>query len=435
VTQRDRLFEVATRWFADRPEPDDGRFVTQLFIYESVIWAPTIRGFVADILWRTRPGPLHLRRLRSKDELRKALASACGGLNERARELFEQFRRYPDEFFPGTPADLVLAAREDGWPLGMVRIKRERRIAEKASRRIADCLADRIRGVARELAEGRAAAAGVPLDLLFSSPEAMLDDFARAERIVSRAFRDETPTFEPPDLRVDDVIGVKFVGSPPELEEIERAVVGHPLVAGVEREEHHGRYNDVNLLVDLTLPPPGEIIEAARGRDWSFAAGRGLTPEALAREFPGYVESGARTVRAEVILTTCEELIESEFGRSIHEQRILEQRRSVPYSGRIASNASFLVEYLLMLAISPTAEVAALPVKMWGQYLPDIYSLAVWRLFGIRPGLDAVNAFTDPMDAFPVRSAPPGQAQFVRDAVLGADETTREFAPPLAGEG
>lgn len=399
VTQRDRLFQVATRWFADQPEPGDGRFATQVFLYESVIWAPTVRGFVADILRRTQPGPVRRQLLRSKDGLRSALCAAYGGLNERAAALAEQFRQHPEEFFPGTPADVVLVTRDGGRPVALVRIKRVRRIAEKASRRVADCLAGRIHAVARELATARAAAAGVPLDRLFSSSEAMLDDFSRAEWTVSRAFRDAAPSFEPRDLRVDDVIGIKFVGSPAELAGIEQAVVEHPRVTGVEREEHRGFYNDVNLLVDLALPPPGEIVDGARGNDWGFAAPRGLSPGELAREFPEYVESGARTVRAEVILTTPEELVESEFGRSIHEQRILEQRRAVAYSGRIASNASFLIEYLLMVAISPTVEVGALPVKMWGRYLTDIYSLAVWDLFGIRLGLEVVHAFADAADS------------------------------------
>jgi len=395
VTQRERLLDVATRWFADRPEPEDGRFVTQVFIYESVIWAPSLRRFVADILRATHGGAVRLQRFETKDQLRGALCEACADSSPRAGELCRQYRQHPEEFFPATPADLVLVTREDGWPLAMVRLKRVRRIAEKASRRVADCLAARIRTLARGMAESRAAAAGVPLAQLHSSPEAMLDDFAQAERMVSRAFRDETPTFSPRDLRIDDVIGIKFIGTPDELHAIERAVASHPLLVGLEREEHRGRYNDVNLLVDLTLPEPGAVVEAARGLDWSTAAGRGLEPAALARDFAPYVESGAGTVRAEVILTTCEELLESEFGRSIHEQRILEQRSSLPYSGRIATNASFLTEYLLMLAISPRVEVARLPVQMWGRYLPDIYALAVWELFGIHLGLDLMPAFAD----------------------------------------
>lgn len=399
VTQRDRLFEVATRWLADRPQPGDAQFATQVFVFESAIWGPTIRRFVSDVLLQTHEGRMHLRRLRSKDELRASLSASCAGLSGRADELFRQFRLSPDEFFPGTPTDLMLVSDDRYRPLAMVRVKRARRIAEKASRRVADALTDRVRAVARSLAEDRAAAAGVSLERLVSSPEAMTGDFARAERIVAQAFRDRAPAFTPRDLRVDDVIGAKFVGDPEQLERVERAIAGHPLVAGLEREEHHGRYNDVNLLVDLTLPPPAEIAAAARGFDWSFAAPRGLRPDELAREFPAYVHEGARTIRAEVILTTPDELVESEFGRSIHEQRILEQRSSAPYSGRIASNAAFLIEYLLMTAISPSVEVGSLPVKMWGRYLPDIYSLAVWNLFGIRLDLQAVHAFADPRNS------------------------------------
>ncbi len=395
VTQRDELFRVATNWFRDRPEPGDARFVTEVFVFESVIWAPTLRGFLTDILARTQVGRVSLRRLRSKDELRAALCTAYGDLSDRGRDLCRQHALHPEEFFPGTPADLVLASRGDGRPVAMMRIKRVRRIAEKASRRVADCLAHQLHDAARQLAAERAAAAGVSLEHFVSSPEAMLEDFARAEWSVSREFRDGAPTFSPRDLRVDDVLGVKFVGTPEELTAIERAIVEHPGVAALEREEHRGRYNDVNLLVDLSLPPPGVTVDRARSLDWSFAAGRGIPPEELAQSFPRYVETGAPTVRVEVILTTPEELMESEFGRSIHEQRILEQRRSAAYSGRIASNASFLIEYLLMTAISPTVELGELPVKMWGRYLPDTYSLAVWELFGTRIGLEVVHAFAD----------------------------------------
>ena len=61
------------------------------------------------------------------------------------------------------------------------------------------------------------------------------------------------------------------------------------------------------------------------------------------------------------------------------------------YSGRIASNASFLMEYMLMLAMSPTLAVGELPIKMWGRYLPDVYSLAVWKLFGITQGREQID--------------------------------------------
>ena len=160
------------------------------------------------------------------------------------------------------------------------------------------------------------------------------------------------------------------------------------------REEHRGDYNDINLLVDLQLPPAEVIVGRMRGTDWSFAGGRGLGLDLLEREFPEYVNTGARSLRAEVILTTYDELVESEFGRSVHEERILNQRFSVPYAGRIATNAAYIIEYLLTLAVSPTIEADSLPIKMWGRYLPDTFSEAVWRLFGVKYGSVLYDPFS-----------------------------------------
>lgn len=151
----------------------------------------------------------------------------------------------------------------------------------------------------------------------------------------------------------------------------------------MEREEHCGLYNDINLLVDIRLPTPESILRAVRMEYWESHSHQGLTVEELAKGFPAFLYSGESTIRAEIILTTHEDLVESEFGRCIHEARILQQRSRMLYIGRIAANASFLVEYMLMLAISPTIEVNELPVKMWGRYLPDAFASAVWQLFGI----------------------------------------------------
>ncbi len=73
-----------------------------------------------------------------------------------------------------------------------------------------------------------------------------------------------------------------------------------------------------------------------------------------------------------------DDLVESEFGRCVHEVRILEQRSD--YSGRIAQNASWIIEYMLHLAISPKVSIDELPVKIWGRYLRDTLSHAIARL-------------------------------------------------------
>jgi len=393
LVHRDRLFEVATRWFRDRIEPADGRFITQVFTYESLISGLPARRFLTDILRAVHAEPFRLERLYLKDEVRQAIIRGCHEPTPRMAALFAQYREVPEEFFPRTPVDLMLATDPAGRLLGMTRIKRVRRVAEKASRRVADHLAGAIQESARTLAAQRASQAGLPLDHLITPLEVMEQEFEKAERIVSQAFRDQELVFPPATLRIDDFIGLKLVGSPETQVRIERAIAHHPRASIVEREVHTGDYNAVNLLVDLALPPVAEIVDRVLGQEWHFAAGRGLSPEELARGFTDYVERGARTFRAEVILTSYAELVESEFGRSMHEVRIIDQRERAAYKGRIATNASYIIEFLLMMALSPTVHVDALPVKMWGRYLPDTFSTAIWQLFGIIPGTALWEAF------------------------------------------
>lgn len=383
LIHRERLFELATRWFAGELQPGDGRFLTEVFAYEAMITGPAVRRFLIETLEALHGRRPRFSRICMKDDLRRAIISGCPQPTRRAEDLFRRFRETPEEFFPRTPVDLILAHGADGSLLGMSRIKRIRRIAEKASRRVADRLAGAINWHARALATRRAQLAGLTVDQLVSSPETMSAEFAAAERLVSLAFRDHKLEFAPADLRIDDVIGLKVVGTPEQLARVPLLLAEQGSARILEREEHSGAYNATNLVIEITLPPVDEIVRWVNGRDWSFVAERGLDPAQMAMEFPAYVESGARTLHAEVILTTYDELIESEFGRSIHENRILEQRASAPYSGRIANNASYIIEYMLMLAISPRTEVEALPVRMWGHYLPDTLSTAVWNLFNI----------------------------------------------------
>lgn len=390
---RDRLFEISMRWLADNVEPSDGAFVTQLFVYDNLITAEPVRRFLENIQAAIHDGHACVRRLTNKDELRQAIALGIPSTSERSRLLFDGYREHPEEYFPRTPADMILASAQDGQLLWTIRIKGIRRIAEKTSRRVASWLSGAINDSAQAMAEARAWEAGLPLGHFHSNSDMMKEDFFRAERSVSRSFKHGPLDVAPVQMRVDDVIGIKIVAPTDRQADIEEAIRACPGVTLAEREVHEGIYNDVNLLVDIELPQVGDIIDRARGLDWSYAAARGLSPELLAAGFPGYVDSGARNFRAEVILTTPEELVESEFGRSIHEERTMAQRMSQPHSGRIASNASHIIEYLLMLAISPSIEVETIPVKMWGRYLPDTLSIAIWKLWGVELGVRTASSF------------------------------------------
>ncbi len=380
LIHRDRLFDVASRWLADHVDNDDGRILTEIFAFERAITSPLVRALVADLARTIRPRDLRLTRVNGKDAVRKAIVEAVHHPAPRVEQLLAHYREFPEEFFPRTPVHMSLISDGDGSLVGMVRRKRIRRIADKVSRRVADQLAGEIEAAAKSLAAARAGSVGVPLDRMVSSRKQMMDEFAAAERIVADRIRTGHLTLDPDQVRVDDVIGVKIIGTPSELALIETALDARDGTFACESEVHEGSYAGTHYLVDLELPPLQQIIGRFRGIDWSFAEGRGLSAYHLEESLIDYLSSASSTFRVELILTTLDDLVESEFGRCIHEVRIIEQRDRAAYSGRIAQNASSIMEYMLQLAISPTVQIDGLPIKVWGRYLRDTMVEALAKL-------------------------------------------------------
>jgi hypothetical protein len=377
LIHRDRLFDIACRWLSDRVDPGDGRTLTETFVFEQTITAPSVRALVSDLARVIRPGPLLLRGVTTKDAVRDAIAAAVTNPCPRVRELVERYRAQPEEFFPRTPVHMSLITDDSSRLVGMVRRKRIRRIADKVSRRVADQLASEIDRTARLLAGQRAQLAGVPLREMVSSRSEMDEDFTAAERLVADRIRVGTLTLDPHQQEVDDLIGVKLLVEPDDIARLEKVLDYREGTSTFHREVHEGPYGGTHYLVDLELPPMEAMVERLRKVDWSFATGRGVSVHELERDAFDYLTSGSRTFRLELILTSLDDLVESEFGSSIHEVRILEQRDRASYSGRIALNASWIIEYMLHLAISPSVTVRELPIKIWGRYLRDTLSHAI----------------------------------------------------------
>jgi hypothetical protein len=384
LTHRDRLFDVATRWLADRLEPDDGRIVTEIFAFERAITAPVVRRFVADLCRTCHRGDFYLERITSKDAVRAAIVAAAVHPSTRVAELIDWYRQLPEEFFPRTPVRMSLVTLRNGRLTAVVRRKRIRRIADKVSRRVAEQLTGEIGAVARALAASRPRPiAGVDRD--FAPPSTPAAVGGAAERLVADRIRSGRITLDPEKNRVDDVIGVKVIGTPSELETIEASLDNLEYTFAFQREVHAGTYEGIHYLVDLELPPNEVILANMSGIDWAFAADRGLSVEGLDEGFKSYIESCRRTFRVELILTTFDDLVESEFGVSIHEQRIVEQRDLADDFGRIARNASSIIEYMLRLATSPTVDIDLIPIKIWGRYIRDTLNYAVAELGGGEP--------------------------------------------------
>lgn len=381
MTHRDELFELTLRWLNGDLAPEDGETISRIFLYESAVCAVVVDRMI-DFLGNIFKGPLRMERVRQKQTLRRRLINYLPSPRERTRQLIERFEADPEYFFPRLPIDALLVKTPASQLAAVGRIKRLSRVAEKVSFRLVDALFKEIQAEARRIAGQRAAATGVPLSGLVSSESQMQNDFAAAEQAVAARFRQGDVRISREALTVNDLLGFKIIGEPEMLEKVPVLLDQYAKISLLEAETHTGDYNAVNLLVEIALPSPDETVAFLKGFDWSIARRRGLDPGAAKKGFRDYLALGARTVRLEIILTTYAELMESEFGRSMHELRVLRLRQRQNYGGPIAQNAAYLIEYLLALAAAPTVSLAELPIRMYGRYLPETVVSAKCALFG-----------------------------------------------------
>jgi hypothetical protein len=79
-------------------------------------------------------------------------------------------------------------------------------------------------------------------------------------------------------------------------------------------------------------------------------------------------------------------MLESEIGRCMHEDRIIEQRLRQPYNGHLAKNIEYLMEYLFVFPYSSQFEIGELPIKLWNRYLPDYFDEVLRKLYHIPRG-------------------------------------------------
>ncbi len=372
LTHRDMLFDISQNWLHGNVDPGDGAFITAAFLLEHAITAPSVTGLLEWTFASHLPGELRFRHVRTKEQVRRSIIRGWTSPTPRARGLFEEFERLPEAFFPTTPVDTIVAIAPDDGLVGMVRFKSLFRIADKVAR-----------GAARRLR------ADVESILLAGTHGGALSDlasvpgFAAALQEVNQTFLNGRARLSRDDLRVDDAIGAKLILPEEDMEAFEHRLASHPNVLSVQHREHHGPYNDVHLLAEVRCPPGGRTIDSLRAMDWRASAGRGVSAQQLRDAVPQYVETGAKTFFLEVLLTTLPELVESEFGRGLHEERIARQRLDPLWSSRVATNVQLTTLSMLLLALAPTITIEEPPGKMSGRYLPETALGLLAQLFGL----------------------------------------------------
>ncbi len=387
---RQVLDDIIRRWMYDEACPADADLITRLVYFNHVYVSRYLAQFAGLIFRELHRKELSLRPVRLKGGLKDALVSDPPYRNERIDKLIGDYHLNPGRFYRETPFHGTLYFRRHNGGkecVGSIRIKRVRRLAEKSARRIIDRIFVTIKGHADSLADERALRLGIPRSDLLTAPEDMTEEFLQAENRLLDDLRRKRPIAGAEEvLAINDVAGAKVILEESEQPKLTALLERLPNCEIVEEERHAGRYNATNLIVRYR--PPREAILARpleRGL-FDVMQRRGFSPDEANRAFAEFVRLGEEDILLEIILSTYQEMLESEIGRCIHEDRIIEQRLRQQYRGPLARNIQCLMEYLFTFPSSPSpcrCELGELPIKLWNRYLPDYFDEVLKQLFHI----------------------------------------------------
>ena len=382
---RSSLSEMISRWMVGKPAPGDVMQLKTIVNFNWYIARLWIDWFARDLLEAVH-GVAPIRYpINTKGQLKDfAIAHPCY-TTARIEAIRLQYGRFPEDFYRDAPIDGVIYAAKFGDRqqfIGSSRIKRFRRIAEKGSRRIVDFMLERIRANADLLAEERARKLGIAKDQLITPPEMMVEEFNHAERRILKSIKNGTMQSDPLEHEIPDVAGIKIIVEPQEYARFREIVARTPTLRIAEEERHIGKYNAINLKLTYGLPKERLLAEPLNKAYLRALTYRGFHGSEVGRQYRDFVESGEDEVGFEMIVASFQEFLESEIGRSMHEERIQAQRAHHEYNGHLATNIRFLMDFMLSLCRSPwCADLDEVPIKLWVKYMPDTIERVIRKLY------------------------------------------------------
>ncbi len=386
---REELFDITERWLCNRLEPHDGLRLTQILICDGFVLGETLDA-IARLLLSTIDAIVYsTNRISFKGELREFICEDGSIATPRIKELVRKYRSNPDFFYVEAPINGSTCVDREGRLLGLHRIKRPRRIAEKANRYIANWIFLMVQASAQRMAEERAQRLGIPLHFLLTPEEEMEREFMLAEETIAQGFKDGRVKLDRVALTIPDVGGIKLIANDDALSSLEQSLQNHPAIRLVEQERHEGDYRARNLIIEVPWDPEAVCRRYIESGAWRRYIGRGIAESELRKGIEPLLEKAEPGITIELILSTFPDFVESELGASIHEERIVSQRNNKMYKGYIPMNVEFLIEYIFAAGLCPRTQIERLPVKLWGRYLPDTISYHIRQLNG-QPEHDAL---------------------------------------------
>lgn len=395
---RVRFAEIVSRWMVNQPQPEDLPNLKAIVNFNSYV----ARMWVEQLARKLLLG-LHGREplsfpAKTKERLKDFVANHPSYTNVRIESMIARYKKFPEDFYRETPFDgTIYYTRESGSPLflGTTRIKRFRRIAEKGSRRIVDFMFERIRGHADDLATERAKRLGITKDQLITPPEEMVEEFRHAERRLIKSIKLGTIQSELPILSIPDVVGIKLIVEQDQHMRLLDVLTSYPACTLLEQERHSGHYNATNLRVAFHLPREQLLARPPSGQSLKVLTQRGFDAAQVADQYREFLETSEDHVLLEIIVCNFHDFLESEIGRSMHEDRVLEQRSNQNYRSHLAMSIRYMMDYMLTLCLSPGMPVVTdVPIKLWVKYMPDTIDRLIRDVYRV-PGDSSFDGFGD----------------------------------------
>jgi hypothetical protein len=380
------LSEMIRRWMYHDVYPADADRIARLINFNHLYVSRYLNLFTENIFQELYPAGVTRRPALRKGNLKDALIACPPYRNARIDELIGDYVAHPERYYRETPFHgILLFTHREGVEacIGSSRIKRARRMAEKAARRIIDRMFDNIKKHADALAEERARRLGILREQLMTPPQEMQDEFLKAESRLLEDLHQGNPFEDEEDIVISDVAGLKMILEAPQQEALINLLNRLPDCRITEEESHNGHYNATNLIVCYRPDRERILSRPPGGRIMTLMQARGMEPDQVRQAFAEFVRTGEKTVSLEIIVSNYEETLESEIGRCMHEDRIIRQRLTRQYRGHLSKNIEYLMEYLFAFPMSAQRELTELPIKLWNRYLPDYFDEVLKNLFNI----------------------------------------------------
>jgi len=383
---RNELRDIIRRWMYCDVYPSDADLITRLVHFNNVYVSRYLKIFSEKVFREFHQCDLYTKPAFLKSDLKDMIVTHTPYRNSRIDELIRNYHSDPGRFYRETPFHATLFFSRQGVVdeyIGSKRIKRVHRLAEKSARRIIDRMFNAIRKHADLLADERARVLGIPRHQLLTSQEEMNEEFREAESRLLEDLKQKREIQDTEDMIINDVAGMKVIIEDSEQERLFTLLEAMECCKLAEVQRHTGKYNATNLIVCFKPPVEEILVQPLSKRIIDIMQLRGLTPEESNLAFAEFVRSGEENICVEIIVSDYEEMLESEIGRCMHEDRIIEQRMRQQYRGHLARNIAYLMEYLFTFPVSGQLELGELPIKIWNRYLPDYFDEVLRNLFRI----------------------------------------------------